>query len=675
MKTINDHEHQFKKLLLKEFESIRNDTQQIKVLSLLVNIAAMLAKKLRIADVPLTSEDKYQRMFFVIREQEYLQASFNVFHVLANYNQQLSLADIMYNYYDDKHITPLRKALDEAIEKQPNTQQNLNFSGKAYDDKGMPDIVQISSLNSQICALDLSHNDIGDEEAKKVAQLICSCPSLRILNISHNKIGDRGTAALVDAITSKQSNLLSFNMSSNKPGKDGLQKLKELFTDSSLIALDVSGMPFSPKDYQDISEFMENGLKTLRSLSIGYVKPVPRTPRQMEKRDPHLNFSGPTIENKASANESQPEIQRLFNAVKKTNLSRFNYRGDVPASHTRTIVQLYASTPESLSQLCIQKLELSNNNLSSLIKAMQSSSQLHLFQIDYFQHVSYEDNLNYEMYKDKKEAFKKAHYMARKIFNIQVRTPWAFYYNSFEKFLEKASLKEIDEFVALCEIHSHKVINKNIQEQIDIKRQWTEILDQNDIPSYKSANCLDYNKWLKYNVKWRKAFFQLTEKLLRISNKNNYKTLDELIVNYAFYLNGQLPAKLKKNEITGVFPALEVKWSDSHGNVTEGHEWLVVEFKGMKKEQLKPIKKAYSKHYSCKITIEDNICFYKINPSFLQFNLFQFCIQILPDLKSFSLGHSPKKINKNGFFEKNISKHKNVPVEDKVVRPWVDSIF
>jgi NLR family CARD domain-containing protein 3 len=72
--------------------------------------------------------------------------------------------------------------------------------------------------------LDLHLKDIGDEEAKQIAQELAINTTVTCLSLGCNKIGDDGAVALADALT-KNKSLTRLELPTNPIGDIGMEAL------------------------------------------------------------------------------------------------------------------------------------------------------------------------------------------------------------------------------------------------------------------------------------------------------------------------------------------------------------------------------------------------------------------------------------------------------------------
>jgi Ran GTPase-activating protein (RanGAP) involved in mRNA processing and transport len=84
-------------------------------------------------------------------------------------------------------------------------------------DKGVQSLSHALSVNEcSLIKLDLSQNDITDEGARYLAQMLKTNRILTKLSLSNNKISDNGVKFLADALQNRNNTLETLSLTENK---------------------------------------------------------------------------------------------------------------------------------------------------------------------------------------------------------------------------------------------------------------------------------------------------------------------------------------------------------------------------------------------------------------------------------------------------------------------------
>ncbi|WP_375332095.1 hypothetical protein [Candidatus Tisiphia endosymbiont of Temnostethus pusillus] len=190
--------------------------------------------------------------------------------------------------------------------------------------------------NSNVTALNVKSNKIGDEGAAEIAKL----SNLTNLNIGWNNLSAIGAAEIA-----KLSNLTNLNVHANEIGDEGAAKIAQL---TNLIELDISYNPLTSKGATEIAK-----LSNLTNLNIGWnnLSAIRAAIAQLN------NFTALSI-NTISNNEVLDKI------VKLTNLSKLKITTD----------SLSVTEMEKLSNLINCKISLDNSTQNKIIKLMQNAN-------------------------------------------------------------------------------------------------------------------------------------------------------------------------------------------------------------------------------------------------------------------------------------------------------------
>lgn len=127
----------------------------------------------------------------------------------------------------------------------------------------------ISSANSTLMCLNLTHNALGPNSASSIASLLKHTTSLRTLKLGHNHLGRKGIKTLAHQLSACRS-LKTLSLSHNQMGPQGIHLLaKELEQQkSSLVYLDITCNRAGTRGTRDIANWLYHN-KTLQTLLIG----------------------------------------------------------------------------------------------------------------------------------------------------------------------------------------------------------------------------------------------------------------------------------------------------------------------------------------------------------------------------------------------------------------------
>jgi len=97
------------------------------------------------------------------------------------------------------------------------TLELLSLWNNQVRDIGVQSLSNALSINrSTLKKLDLSQNDVTDEGARHLAQMLKTNKKLTHLTLSNNKIGDEGVQLLADALRNRNTTLQSLSFTENK---------------------------------------------------------------------------------------------------------------------------------------------------------------------------------------------------------------------------------------------------------------------------------------------------------------------------------------------------------------------------------------------------------------------------------------------------------------------------
>ena len=119
--------------------------------------------------------------------------------------------------------------------KMPRGITYLDFSKKI---SGFDKVLSLSTFikaNSTVENIDISYNNISDDELKILCNGIRRNKTLRILNLSGNSISGTGAAMLLDVLNKESSNIFVLNLSNNKIDDDGFSKMVEMLKTNTAL--------------------------------------------------------------------------------------------------------------------------------------------------------------------------------------------------------------------------------------------------------------------------------------------------------------------------------------------------------------------------------------------------------------------------------------------------------
>ena len=129
-----------------------------------------------------------------------------------------------------------------------NNLENLDLSENNLNDENMKSFVQALKTNKSIKSLNLSKNSITSNGAFYLAELLNKNETLENLNISNNNINDTGLNSLFNTLSSNGPNLLELDLSYNNLKKENFSSLSDyLSLNPKLKILNLSGNLISPQ--------------------------------------------------------------------------------------------------------------------------------------------------------------------------------------------------------------------------------------------------------------------------------------------------------------------------------------------------------------------------------------------------------------------------------------------
>ena len=173
--------------------------------------------------------------------------------------QQISHIDLSVNNIDSLGCVEIVKLFDDA-----NCQLSaLNLGHNNIGDEG---VRQLSNaiVNSQLRRLNISGNNITDEGVQQLSNAIVNS-HMRGLNIGNNNITDEGVEHLSNVLEDSQLSMLK--LWSNKITDEGVQQLCNVLVKSQLSSLSLFNNEITDEGVQQLSNAIVNS--HLRSLNIG----------------------------------------------------------------------------------------------------------------------------------------------------------------------------------------------------------------------------------------------------------------------------------------------------------------------------------------------------------------------------------------------------------------------
>ncbi len=129
---------------------------------------------------------------------------------------------------------------------------SLRISGMHFDEEGLGLLVAALAESQFIKNIEFCNNNLGDDGAKIVAQLLRENPRISSLSLELNHIGNEGFSALVETqVDDKHKpNLESLSLIQNHFGVEALETLAKLVTKSNVIENVDLSRSFSTQDQQ-----------------------------------------------------------------------------------------------------------------------------------------------------------------------------------------------------------------------------------------------------------------------------------------------------------------------------------------------------------------------------------------------------------------------------------------
>jgi len=144
----------------------------------------------------------------------------------------------------------------------------INFHQRIQDTTLFPIVTALKPFAQQIIIIDLSYNQIQDDGANKLGDLIKDAISLKVLILKSNSIGPTGAKSLRKALK-MVSTIEELDLSNNFIKTDGSMSLtKLLFTHTNLHKLDLGNNEIDHDGIIAITSVMNLTNNTLRELNL-----------------------------------------------------------------------------------------------------------------------------------------------------------------------------------------------------------------------------------------------------------------------------------------------------------------------------------------------------------------------------------------------------------------------
>ncbi|RYG69876.1 hypothetical protein EON64_01645 [archaeon] len=165
----------------------------------------------------------------------------------------------------DRHVELLSKILTM----YSSTLQSICLAENYLTEKGVKALSSSLALCSQVSALDLSNNLIGDESTEQLCTVLRAMPRLTILNLSRNRLTEVSAAVLHKRVLNYRSRLQHLDLSYNQLGDELGSVLCELLQTipPCLVQANFSYCGLTDKSCGAIAKCVA-GCSTLRHLTL-----------------------------------------------------------------------------------------------------------------------------------------------------------------------------------------------------------------------------------------------------------------------------------------------------------------------------------------------------------------------------------------------------------------------
>ncbi|WP_425360364.1 hypothetical protein [Candidatus Tisiphia endosymbiont of Ceraclea dissimilis] len=150
---------------------------------------------------------------------------------------------------------PLEQAIIQQI--RNNTIATLDLNDKQIGDAEAKKLAEALKVNNYITTIYLQHNKIGDAEAKELAEALKINQSITTINLDVNQIGKAGAQAIAEALKINQS-ITTLNLNGNQIGDAGAKDIAEaLEINRSITSLNLNSNQIGDAGAKDIAKALE----------------------------------------------------------------------------------------------------------------------------------------------------------------------------------------------------------------------------------------------------------------------------------------------------------------------------------------------------------------------------------------------------------------------------------
>ncbi|MDA9573948.1 hypothetical protein N9R48_03395, partial [Rickettsiales bacterium] len=144
---------------------------------------------------------------------------------------------------------------------------SINLMDNNIGDQGAEALAQVLEKNSTVTSINLSGNNIGDEGTEALALALKEKSTVTSINLSGNNIGAEGAKALAQVLE-KNSTVTSINLSGNNIGAEGAKALAQVLEENSTVtSIDLSFNNIGPEGAKALADALQVN-KTLIELNL-----------------------------------------------------------------------------------------------------------------------------------------------------------------------------------------------------------------------------------------------------------------------------------------------------------------------------------------------------------------------------------------------------------------------
>jgi Ran GTPase-activating protein (RanGAP) involved in mRNA processing and transport len=148
-------------------------------------------------------------------------------------------------------------------------QSKIDLTGCKLVDEDMEIVISKAIYNKQCTILQLINCEITSNGASLLANALSRNRTLEQLSLWNNRIGDMGVRSLSNALSFNRNNLKKIDLSDNDITDDGAKYLAQMLkTNTILTHLTLSRNNISDKGVQQIANALQNRNRTLQKLSF-----------------------------------------------------------------------------------------------------------------------------------------------------------------------------------------------------------------------------------------------------------------------------------------------------------------------------------------------------------------------------------------------------------------------